>query len=70
MAVFRQYGLVKEIQISDGFDTRHAFTFAFVEMATVQAEKAAIEGLRKFNLLGRELILSKSQVPASILTLD
>ncbi len=64
--IFRRYGLVKKIQIPSEFDTRHTIKFAFIEMATAEQEGVAIEGLRKFKLLGRELILNKARGTLSI----
>ncbi len=56
--VFSQHGEVKKAQVIMDRDTGRSRGFGFVEMASSEQAKAAIESLNGHNLDGRELTVN------------
>lgn len=54
-ALFAQHGEVKKAQVITDRDTGRSRGFGFVEMATSEEAKAAIDSLNGHNLDGRDL---------------
>lgn len=57
-ALFAEYGEVARAQVIEDRDSGRSRGFGFVEMATSDAAKAAIEGLNGRNVGGRDLTVN------------
>ena len=56
--LFARHGEVKKAQVITDRDTGRSRGFGFVEMATVEAAKAAIDSLNGHNIDGRALTVN------------
>jgi RNA recognition motif-containing protein len=56
--LFAQYGEVEKAQVISDRDTGRSRGFGFVEMATAEEAKAAIDSLNGHNLDGRDLTVN------------
>jgi RNA recognition motif-containing protein len=56
--LFAQYGEVEKAQVITDRDTGRSRGFGFVEMATAEEAKAAIDSLNGHNLDGRDLTVN------------
>ena len=61
LAVFREYGTVKQVQVPTDRETGRPRGFCFVEMETEDEETAAIDALDGAEWMGRSLKVNKAK---------
>lgn len=61
VAVFGEYGTVKQVQVPTDRETGRPRGFCFVEMETEEEETAAIEALDGAEWMGRSLKVNKAK---------
>lgn len=61
LAVFREYGTVKQVQVPTDRETGRPRGFCFVEMGTEEEETAAIDALDGAEWMGRNLKVNKAK---------
>lgn len=61
LAVFREYGTVKQVQVPTDRETGRPRGFCFVEMGTEEEETSAIDALDGAEWMGRNLKVNKAK---------
>ena len=61
LAVFREYGTVKQVQVPTDRETGRPRGFCFVEMGTEEEETTAIDALDGAEWMGRSLKVNKAK---------
>ncbi len=61
LAVFKEYGTVKQVQVPTDRETGRPRGFCFVEMGTEEEETAAIDALDGAEWMGRSLKVNKAK---------